>query len=233
LYINLFVIAELLGEVIIAVCGDPAFEQARSIIENRYCNDILIRMGHPSCLNVSKTIPRMLESGDRSSQFQRKLQQISQAMLLHRTSFALFQVYCECLLVRIQKISEPRQRAAELSKTITSFFDQNLDFDCYQMESYLDELTKLMRQFLTFRQSADVIVHLFLGRVPRFFPAFAELVKIVKAVRESESGSAKAGLPSVLESAEARLTRDSHKQAVRLLVSGAPIRDAMQLALDG
>jgi hypothetical protein len=74
-----------------------------------------------------------------------------------------------------------------------------------------------MRKFLPFQVSAKWIVRLGFESQERFSPALAHIDKIVKAVRKSNSESAKAGLPAIRELAEPMLPEQCHKSILRLL----------------
>jgi hypothetical protein len=142
---------------------------------------------------------------------------------------AIFFIYFECLSIRLQALPSEKQRADALVKTVNGFFDRNAGFDCHEYERCLDAWLQLMRKYLTFQQSLNLIIRLFVGKVPRFFPTFLELSRTVKAILSSETG--KASLPKFIEVAEAAIQVDGHKRAVRLLLDQGSAREALNLAI--
>jgi hypothetical protein len=231
-YSHGFGVGELLGSLVRQLCtADAAFVSSRSVMEDVYFSDIMVKTGHPSFVDIAETLPCVLQAVDKSSRFYAKLMQFSMALGAPWTSMPVFLVYLKCLAVKVEAISGERERSHALAKAVTAFFDKNVDLDCYEYEKCLDAWLQLMRKYLTFQRSSELIVSLFLGRVPRFFPAFVQLAKIAKTIANSPSATARASLPKFIEAAEAGVQVDAYKRAVRLLLDTESVPEAVNLTI--
>jgi hypothetical protein len=207
----------------------PAFTDSRATVAGRYFADVLIRPSHPAFLTLCGTLPYLMREVDRGSNFYDKLVEASGFLGTHWFSLEIFLVYAECLDVRLKALHNEKHRAEALMKTVNGFFHVHAELDCYDFENCLDAWLRLMRKYLTFEQSSDLIVRLFLRKRRRFFPAFVELARTTRAILRSPNEKMIAGLPKLLEMAEAAVERPEHKQAVRLLATSEAMRDAIQL----
>jgi hypothetical protein len=227
-YSHGFGIGELLANLVqrLSIAGQ-AFAPLRRAVGDRYFDDILVEYQHPSFLDLIQTIPFLLRAVDKSSSFFDKLMQRSCLLIAPWTCIPVFMVYMECLEIRLRTLSNEKQRSAALVKSVNGFFNKNVNLDCYEYEMVLDAWLQLMRKYLTFQQSRDLIIQLFVQRVRRFFPAFVELARTVKAILQSPSEAVRGCLPGFLQSAEAAGGSDEYKQAIQLLKSLKSVQMAL------
>jgi hypothetical protein len=203
----------------------------RGTVADRFGNDILPKTSHPAFLAVAGALPSLLRGVDKSWRVYSQLSQVSGGFVTPWTSVPVFLVYVQCLDVRLQGLPDEKTRADALVKMLTGFFEKNAKLDCYEFEKCLDGWLQLMRKYLTFEQSTDLIIRLFVRKVPRFFPAFVEVAKTAKAILHSPSEAVRAGLPKLLELAEAGLGPVGHRRAMRLLLNAESIQEALKLSV--
>ena len=120
-----------------------------------------------------------------------------------------FQLYLEILTARIRKIPEKDKHSDVARDSVTKLINifingvsvkyirinnQNAKkrkefvstFDSYFIDDYLSIILKLMNEFMPFDDMVKHYITTVLPAVPRFFPSFVALVKILKQGKNAE-----------------------------------------------
>jgi hypothetical protein len=147
------------------------------------------------------------------------------------TSVAVFDVYCEGIRARLSQPSPPELKAQFIRKIVLDFFGGNPDFDSYKVQQYLRGWAALFRMFVPMAESLDLILRLFIGKIPRFFPGFIELARIVRALMDHKPENLGPFLGMLLEKIEGVERPEQNKRALVILGQGGSLRDAIRLSI--
>jgi hypothetical protein len=225
----LFEVAHLVGllvERVMINCKD-----LREELLDPYMTAILVPARHPAFISVLQPLPTMIQSFKPESDEYRRLANYCDSIMSRITSVAVFDVYCKGIHARLAQRSAPELKAQFIHKIVLDFFGGNPDFDCYKVQQFLRGWGALFRAFVPMAESLDLILQLFIGKSPRFFPGFIELARIVKALRDQKSGNLGAFLAMLLEKTKGVERPEHNKRALVILGQGGSLRDAIRLSI--
>jgi hypothetical protein len=229
LQLRLFEVAELFGifiQQVMASCND-----LKESLAERYRTEIVVAGREAAFLPIAKVLPAMIRALDPSSDDHMQLARYCDAIGSRVTSLAIFRIYVQGVQARLSRPSKFKAKSAFARKVLVDFFETNPDFDSYDIHAYLQEWVSLLKCFIPFDKSLDLIIRLFIGRLPKFLPGFVQIAKITKEVRAKQSPDHIAVLKAALKKAKELVSADDHKQAIEGLINDGSIAEAMKLAM--
>jgi hypothetical protein len=228
-FISLFEVAHLVGHLVERVminCKD-----LREVLIDPYMTEILVPARHPAFISVLQPLPTLIRSFEPESDEYRRLAKYCDSIMSRITSVAVFNIYCKGIHARLAQPSARELKTRFVRKIVIDFFDGNPNFDSYKVQQYLCGWATLFSAFVPVAESLNLILRLFIGNIPRFFPGFIELARIVKALRDQKSGNLSAFLRMFLEKTAEVERPEQNKRALVILGEGGSLRDAIRLSI--
>jgi hypothetical protein len=226
---RLFEVAELFGILIQQVMGSCT--DLMEPLAERYRTEIVVPSREAAFLPIAAVLPAMIRALDPSSSGHKQLAQYCDAIGSRVMSLVIFRIYAQGLQARLSRPSKFKAKSEFARKVLVVFFEANPDFDSYDIHTYLREWVTLLRCFVPFDKSLELIINLFIGRLPKFLPGFAQIAKITKEVRAKQSPDHMAVLKAALKKAKELVSAEDHKQAIERLINDGSIAEAMKLAM--
>ena len=225
-----FAIMESFGIFIRSILVNPQLAGSRlhRIICEKYFSDILVRIREAAFLSLAVSLPDIMQILDRNSETYKKLGTFCGTIILQKTSFAVFRLYCLSVAGRLNRMTEHHED--QLTKAILKFLEVNKPFDSHHIEKYMHEWTDLMQRWLPPLTRISILCRQFLTGTSRFFPVFVSIAKCAKSIAANNPDDV-AIVNLAIQSAAQEESDPNHRDALQKLLDGAPIRDAIELAL--
>lgn len=223
-----FAVMEDFGIFVRSVIVNPELPRLQKIVYERYFRDILVRIREAAFLSLSVSLPDAVRVLDVKSDTYKRLGKFCGTIILQKTSFAVFRLFCRTVAGRLNRMTEHHED--QLTKALLKFLEVNHPFDSHHIEKYMREWTFLMDRWLPPVSRLSILSRQFVLGTSRFFPVFVSIAHCARTIIEN-SPDDKAIVDLALTSAAQEISDENHKKALEKLISGAPIREAIELAL--